>query len=326
MLHASNPNKLSDDHFHPGELKYLVKGNQVRMLDGRRTPGIIEEVSVDEALFYVLITDFEDKGSQLEHELESVHHFQFLKSEETKILNEEEVHHMQERIDHFNQTLIIEINLENQKQTDKVIEQKKDDIIKWLHQSQLLNEITDFNVLNESYYTTIQHTLQNYMNAQGLLSLEEQTATALVLNPYASQWIKAVQIAMAKLHLQRFKGKIPRKSFHNDEKLEQYIINRIAFVRAYLTLLQINKITIYRGMSSEQDYKRRDKFFTSWTIKLDVAQAFSSIEGNAPTGDLLKRTVPIEKLLFTCIETEEMNAQYKEYETILFYNEQEGFF
>jgi len=42
-IHESNANSLPDSDFVKGDIKYLVKENKCRLLDGRRTPGYIEE-------------------------------------------------------------------------------------------------------------------------------------------------------------------------------------------------------------------------------------------------------------------------------------------
>jgi len=44
-IYASSPDALSDDVFVPGDLGYLAVGNRGRMLDPRRTPVEVTEVS-----------------------------------------------------------------------------------------------------------------------------------------------------------------------------------------------------------------------------------------------------------------------------------------
>ena len=61
-VHQFNPNILPDSQFVPGSLELLAIGNKTRLLDRRRTPGVIEAISYDEGMFRWRIADFEDKG------------------------------------------------------------------------------------------------------------------------------------------------------------------------------------------------------------------------------------------------------------------------
>ena len=71
-----------------------------------------------------------------------------------------------------------------------------------------------------------------------------------------------------------------------------------------------------------------EKSLTSWTFNLKAALSFCSLEKNNSykNGYILKRTIPIEILFMTFLETEEMNKQYKESEAILFFNQEKGIY
>ena len=49
-IHKKNGNKLNDSHFEEGTLYHIVPGNMGRVLDCRRTPGLIEEYNEDSAI------------------------------------------------------------------------------------------------------------------------------------------------------------------------------------------------------------------------------------------------------------------------------------
>jgi len=77
MVYQFNSDMLPDTYFHPGDLKYIVPGNEGRWLDPRRTPIRILEVKPASGFFIVEILDFEDKGARWEVQLESVDRCQF---------------------------------------------------------------------------------------------------------------------------------------------------------------------------------------------------------------------------------------------------------
>jgi hypothetical protein len=77
-IHESNANSLPDSDFVKGDIKYLVKQNKCRLLDGRRTPGYIEDYFVDSAMFRWRITDFEDKGGYWDVPAENISSYQIL--------------------------------------------------------------------------------------------------------------------------------------------------------------------------------------------------------------------------------------------------------
>src|SRR5437867_501823 len=77
MVYQFNSDMLPDTYFHPGDLKYIVPGNEGRWLDPRRTPIRILEVKPASGFFVVEILDFEDKGARWEVPLESVDRCQF---------------------------------------------------------------------------------------------------------------------------------------------------------------------------------------------------------------------------------------------------------
>jgi len=77
MVYQFNSDMLPDTYFHPGDLKYVVPGNEGRWLDPRRTPIRILEVKPASGFFIVEILDIEDKGARWEIPLESVDRCQF---------------------------------------------------------------------------------------------------------------------------------------------------------------------------------------------------------------------------------------------------------
>ena len=76
-LHQFDENMKPDSEYFYGDLSFLVPGNVCRLLDGRRTPGFIEEVCTESAMFRWRISNFEDKGRYWDVPLEHIDDYQF---------------------------------------------------------------------------------------------------------------------------------------------------------------------------------------------------------------------------------------------------------
>jgi hypothetical protein len=175
--------------------------------------------------------------------------------------------------------------------------------------------------------------LKNYMKTIEMDLLEEKTAKQIVLNPN-SEWIKGMNIVLAEMGVVSYKNKISRGEQIFQEIGEKslrvkYLIHRIAFVRAYFHLLKITEVLVYRGMCTEGEWNDfYEKSLTSWTFNLQAALSFCDLDKHSKykNGYIFKRTIPIENLFMTYIETEAMNKQYRESEAILFFNKEKGIY
>src|SRR5262245_36673469 len=77
MTYQFNPDMLPDTCFQRGELKFVIPGNEARLLDPRRTPLRVLEVKTTSGFFVVEVLDFEDKGARWELPLEDIDQCQF---------------------------------------------------------------------------------------------------------------------------------------------------------------------------------------------------------------------------------------------------------
>src|SRR5207237_2952548 len=89
MVYQFKSDMQPDMCFHPGDLKYLVPGNEGRWLDPRRTPILVIEVKPASGFFVVEILDFEDKGARWEVPLECIERCQF--AEGSAVASEAEI-------------------------------------------------------------------------------------------------------------------------------------------------------------------------------------------------------------------------------------------
>src|SRR6185437_16388873 len=76
-VYQSDPDRAPDSEFLPGAQRYLVTGNQARLLDPRRTPVHVTSVRPDSGFFEVQIDAFEDKGARWLVPLEEADSYQF---------------------------------------------------------------------------------------------------------------------------------------------------------------------------------------------------------------------------------------------------------
>lgn len=331
-IHQFNINALSDDEFVNGEVKYLVNKNQCRLLDGRRTPGYIEEYFEETAMFRWRITDFEDKGNYWDVPAEDIELFQIFKN--SKELEKKDIDRITEKINWFNNPLAIQANVKSKEITEEKINIAERNIINWFKSNSsnlTIKQTIDLNS-KEGHKTLIKY-IKLYMKSIEMDYIEEKTSSEIVLNPN-SEWIKGIKIILAELGIVSYKNKILRdKEIFNNiggkEKMIEYIINRIAYVRAYFKLLNINEVILYRGMSTEYEWMNSyEKSLTSWTFNLEVALSFADLDKNSnnKNGYVLKRAIPIENVFMTYLETESMSKQYKECEAILFFNNEKGYY
>lgn len=330
-IHKYNKNALPDSEFILGSIKLLVPGNKLRLLDNRRTPGVIKQFFHESAMFQWEITDFEDKGKCWQIPAEEVIHYQFAK--DSASLKEDEVSLLEQKIKQFQKKLSINANPLDLKTTLSEIRTLKTSITDWLniHSSFFQQNLKlDLDLDTGSEFLT--QDLINYMKSQGLQNLEQRTADTIVMNPFSGEWIKGMSIVFAEMGLADYNDTIPRTKdvFTGDGSKtlrRKYILHRLSFIRAYFELSGISEIVLFRGMSSSKKWKPvRPRSLVSFTFNKKVAESFANF-GKAKDSEhsyLLKRTVPVEKLFMTYLETEAMNRQYKEAEALIFYDKNDA--
>ncbi len=326
-LHQFNPNSLPDSQFKIGSLKYLVAGNKSRLLDQRRTPGEIEKIFAEEGMFRWRINDFEDKGKYWDLPLESVDRMQF--AQDVAETSNEQTKEFQVIIESLNKRLIIGIDEKKRVATLEKINFEKREIRKWLTTNSVFFKSGEsFNLESASGSISLADDLIKYMTSVGLGEQEQLTSETYVLNPSSGEWIKGLQITIAKLGLKQFVGSAPRTKniFEGAGAVElrkRYVIQRFSFIQAMFELLGHTEIKLYRGMSSDGDWQTiSERFFSSWSFSKKVAEAFASLEkeSSAKHFYLIKRTFPIEKLFMSYVETKAMNNQYEEVEAVIMHD------
>jgi len=322
-LHQSNPNKLPDSMYNKGSLKYLVKGNSCVLLDGRRTPGIIENIHMDAGMFIWRITDFEDKGKFWELPFEDIVKFQFLDHEKSN--QDDEVELYRKIIKSKQVPLHIRIKKKQQKETQRSINEIKKSIHEWLNKNSKFFQTNQPLILEDKKGSNLlAKDLQRYMNHLNLLYLENETAEAFCLNPKSGELIKGMMICLAEMGLVDYHAYATRKAstFKNTYRKEirkKYLLHRLAFVQALFEKVALKEIVVYRGMTSEKPFQVMKRPIISTTLSLSTAKEFfdESNDKNIKSSYLLKLTIPISQILMTYIETQHFNQQYLEQEVIM---------
>ena len=141
-LHQQNKEMLSDDYFLEGHIKYLVAGNNCRLLDGRRTPGVIRSMDYDSGHFRWEILDFEDKGKTWDVTFESIRKFQF---EKNGIVNTE-LDKIESVISQLDKQISIPKAVDKLEETEKRIEELMESTQLWIqNNSKFIHKMTELN-------------------------------------------------------------------------------------------------------------------------------------------------------------------------------------
>jgi len=325
-IHQSDPGRKADSFYIPGKIEYLVSGNKGRLLDGRRTPGFIEKVWPDRAMFRWKITGFEDEGKFWDLPAGFIEKFQFEpEAKKADSLTREKIEE-KERI--YSQPLILEVDPARREVEEKEISSRCQNAKKWLeHNSQFFSGGGRLDFSSRRGPKLLARDFQNYMKEKNLAEIEERTAENMVLNPFSGEWIKGMAIVAAEIGLTSFRGQIPRTPdiFSGSGAREiraDYLRERSAFIRAYFSLAGWEEVPLYRGMATEGDWIKKERAFISCTFNLEVAKSFCGLEKENQFKQLylVKMTVPVEKIFMSFLETDAMNRQYLEAEAQLFYD------
>lgn len=327
-IHQQDKKREPDSSFVPGSVGYLVPGNRCRLLDGRRTPGVIEAVFEESAMFRWRITAFEDKGAFWDMPVEHVKRYQFAKDAGT--LDSSAVQALEQRSALLDKELIIPRKKKAQVKTDREITLVQKEAASWLKsESEFLQSSKALDFSMRLGPPEVAADFLRFMKVKKLKEYETRTAVNFVSNPESGEWVKGMNIVLAEIGIHRFHGKAPRTEdiFEGmGAKLERarYLVHRLAFLRAFFRQMEIDSVPLYRGASMEWEWRPQDdRNFTSWSFNREVAKSFceEGLSGKFRHGYLIRRTFPVSKLLMTYIETAEMNNQFKEAEALVLTDE-----
>lgn len=322
-IHQQNKHKKDDRLYTIGTLKYLVKDNACVLLDGRRTPGVIETIDLDSGMFTWRILDFEDKGKCWELPFEHITQFQFL--DDAYQNDASVIDRFEEIIKQKQISLNIEIDMNTQKQTLEDIHLVKENMLSWMDkESEYFKYNNKLDWTSQKENSLLSKDLKNYLKQHHLLYLEEETTDQFCLNPQSGELIKGMMICLAELGLVNYQGFKTRKAStflppYDKDTRKSYLIHRLAFVQAMLEKAGQDELMVYRGMTSEVQFKAFNRPLISTTAHLETAQAFfdDSINQKHKSAYLIKLNIPSSHILMTYLETPAFSRQYLEQEVII---------
>ena len=325
MVYQFNPDMLLDTSFHPGDLKYIVPGNEGRMLDPRRTPVRVLDVKHGSGFFVVEILDFEDKGASWELPLECVDRCQFATG--STEASKADIALYMEIISRLDRPLEMPADPRRRATTEASIASLRKDVGAWLEsESVFLTSGAPLDFSGQTGSPALWSDLERFMTAAGLWDVEAAFAEQYVRNPYSGELVKGHRIVLAELGLAPFEGKQVRDpdlfggSWSKQQRAD-HILHRLAFVRELFERLGQPSVVLYRGLSCQgQPEARGNDSFISATFSLEVAMSHFDSRDRSSTGVLLRQSVPIERVFMSFLETAQMNQQFKEGEVVLLHD------
>lgn len=318
----SDPNRLPDSEFEPGQLHHLAVGNEGRLLDFRRTPVRIEKLSDESGLARVRILAFEDRGALWDLPYEEVGKYQFKKG--CSRASNEALKRIREAVARLNRTVELSCDPSRREQTLRVVSRERERAGAWLaDQSRFFRSESPLPEAEPAGSLLLYADTKDYMEERNLGDLE-----ALFTRQYAShhfnEAVKAHRIAIAQLGLASYNGKMLRDPVQTAgalslERRATHAIVRMGFVQAMFERCGRERILLYRMESCEGPLRPRrgGTVLVSASFRMDIVQEMSGWADPERTVAIYRQAVPIRRILMTYLETEAMNRPYREAEAVL---------
>jgi len=315
----SDPNRAPDSEFEPGELHHLCIGNEGRLLDFRRTPVRIEELSDEMGLATLRILAFEDKGTLWDLPYEDIGKYQ-CKKDSAKVSPVALVG-IQQAVGRFDHEVEISCDAGEKEQTLKTIARERQHAKLWLIQhSRFFQSGASIDDGAAEGPSSLIADTQAYMATRELMDVEASFTRQYVSNLY-NEAVKAHRIAIAELGLAPYKGKILRNPLQTSgvlalERRKQHVIVRMGYVQAMFELCGLESLVLYRMESCEGPLRprRSGTVLVSCSFRMDIVKEMSGWADPKRTVALYRQAVPTSRVLMTYLETEAMNHPYREAE------------
>jgi hypothetical protein len=324
-IYQFNKDQLPDQEYESGAYIHLVKGNQGRLLDPRRTPVQIVNIDLSQGLFVIEILAFEDKNAHWKIPFEEIERYQFKKGE--KRAADKTLKEIQQAVERFDRPLHIPCDPTNRSSALDELKIIKSELIQWFHDySQFFRADGDLpDPHSRMGDPLLWDDLQRFMAEKNLLELEETFASQFVSNPGSGELVKGHRIVLAELGLVPFQGKVIRdealfNGIWSKERRKEHILHRLAFTQSIFKRLGYERVCLYRAMSSSKEIQPpRNTGFVSATMSAKVAQSHFEAGKDEGFGALYRQWVPVKRLFMSFYETEQMNRSYQEAEAVLLY-------
>ncbi len=291
MVYQFNPDMLPDTCFHAGDLKYVVPGNECRLLDLRRTPLRVVDVKRSTGFFVVEILDFEDKGWRWELPFESVGGCQFAQG--SAVATEADVTLYAEIISRLDRRLEIPADLARRAASEARIASLRADVGAWLtRESVFLKSGARLDLSTRTGDARLWTDLERYMSEADLWEVEEAFADRYVRSFHFGELVKGHRIVLAELGLASYEGKQVRdpdlfNGLWSKQCRADHILHRLAFVRELFERSGHSTLVLYRGSSyREQPHSYRNSLISA-TFSFEVAMSHFNERDRTTTGSFI---------------------------------------
>ncbi len=322
-IYLSNPDRSPDSAYEPGELAHLVTGNAGRLLDPRRTPVTVVDVRVETGMFRVRLDAFEDAGATWDVPFEQVDRYQFERG--AARAGTTDVVRFRAAVERFDRPLSIPCDPARAAATAGRLDEERRAAGAWLAAgSRFLGargSLPDPEARRGEPELCLD--LLAFMGDRGLRDLEEGFARQYVRNPGSGELVKGHRLVIAGLGLASYEGSIVRDPAIFDgawstDRRAAHVLARMGFVRAFFAALGIDRLAVFRGLSTEGPLEpRRRRSFVSATTSRAVARSHYEAGGPGATRLLIEQSVPVSRVFMTWYETAAMNEHYREAEVVL---------
>jgi len=322
-VYESDPDAMPDSEFEPGSLHHLVVGNTGRLLDARRTPVTIVDLRTDTGFVLLRLDDFEDTGATWEVPFEGVDHYQFARGHARAA--DAAVDEFQRAIDRFDRPLVIEADRDDRRATEERIADQLAEVEDWLgaHSRFLAARRSLPDPETRHGDVLLAADLESFMRHRGLWEIEAAFARQFVSNPSSGEIVKGHAIVLAECGLAAYAGTIIRDpaTFEGQwsrERRVAHVCARLGFLRALLARLGHDRVTLWRGLSTETSLEPdRLRTFVSTSFSEAVARSHFESGSEQSTRLLIRQAVPVTRLFMTYLETSVMDEHYLEAEAVL---------
>ena len=322
MIYQADPAPAPDSEYEPGRLAHLVAGNRGRLLDARRTPVTVVALARQTGLFEVEIDAFEDVGARWRIPFEEVVRFQFARG--GALATPAEVADLERTAARLDRTTTIPADPGARDRTRARVAAERAAVRAMLERDGVAAPLEAArNVVRREGEPALYAALARYLEGRGLAEMDRIFTTGFVSNPGSGEVVKGHAVVLAELGLCAYAGKIVRdpELFAGEwsrERRAQHLVARLAFAQEIWGGGGEATITLFRGTAAEGELTPRPPAsFVSATFSRAVAEAH--FEGGPSTriGLLVRQEVPLERLVMSFLETEAMNASYREAEAVL---------
>jgi hypothetical protein len=328
-IYASAADPAPDSEFEPGSLAHLVVGNTGRLLDARRTPISVVAIRPRVGMFVVRIDDFEDRGATWEIPFEGVDHYQFgCGSARAGSADEARFRAAVER---FNRPLAVPCPAGAAQETAARLAESRREAAGWLERPSRF--VAERAVLPDPAARRgdprLWDDLAAFMAARGLADMEDAFARQYVSNPNSGELVKGHRIVIAELGLVPYEGTVVRdpglfEGRWSKPRRAAHVMSRLGFVHALFTRAGRDRLTLYRGISTEGPLCRpQNHTFVSATFSREVAVSHYEAGSGAAGRALIGHAVALDRVFMTYYETARMNDPFREAEAVLLYAEDE---